>query len=312
MQKTADSSVRPTRRHEPLAAALWMILSCALLSGLSGLVRYVALEGVPPLQIVFIRVLFALITLSPLLLIRGPSFAKTKRLKIYGWRAIAGTIAMTTWFSSLAYITIGEVTAISFLAPLFATVGAALFLSEVVRIRRWVATLIGFAGALIILRPGIIEFTLGSWLALAAAFGMGLSTLFLKSLTDHDDPDKVVFISSALMTPITLVPALFVWTWPDPYLWLLMIAMGPIATLGHVTLTRAFAAADASFVMSFDFARLPFAVAFGFALFGESVDLWTWVGAGIIFGASLYIAHRETQLKRQLAPVSVGPVNPRV
>ncbi len=312
MQKPANSSARPARRNDPLAAALWMILSCALLAGLSGLVRYVALEGVQPLQIVFMRVLFAFLTLAPLLLIRGPSFAKTDRWPVYWWRTLFGTLTMLTWSSSLAYITVGEVTAITFLAPLFATIGAALVLGEIVRMRRWIATLIGFAGALVILRPGIIEFTLGSWLALIAAFGMGISTLFIKALTDHDDPDKVVFISSALMTPMTLVPALFVWSWPEPYLWLCMIAMGPIATLGHITLTRAFAAADASFVMSFDFARLPFAVAFGFVLFGENVDLWTWVGAGIIFSASLYIAHRETQLNRQLAPVSVGPANPRV
>ncbi len=312
MQKSADNSVRPARRNDPLAGALWMVLSCGLLAGLSGLVKYVALEGVQPLQIVFLRVLFAFLTLAPLLLVRGTSFFRTSQWPTYGWRALTGSIVMLTWFSALAYISIGEVTAITFLAPLFATVGAALFLGEVVRMRRWVATLIGFAGALVILRPGIAEFTLGSWLALASAFGMGLSTLFIKTLTDHDDPDKVVFISSALMTPITLVPALFVWSWPEPYLWLCMIAMGAIATVGHITLTRAFAAADASFVMSFDFARLPFAVAFGFALFGETVDFWIWIGAGIIFTASLYIAHREAKLKKELAPVSVGPVNPRV
>ena len=88
--------------------------------------------------------------------------------------------------------------------------------------------------------------------------------------------------------------------------------MGPVATLGHVTLTRAFAAADASFTMSFDFARLPFAVAFGYAVFGEIIDLWTWIGAAIIFGASLFIANREAQLKKRTASMSVGPGNPRL
>ena len=88
--------------------------------------------------------------------------------------------------------------------------------------------------------------------------------------------------------------------------------MGPVATLGHVTLTRAFAAADASFTMTFDFARLPFAVAFGYAVFGEIIDAWTWIGAAIIFAASLFIVHREAQLKKQTASASVGPISPRV
>jgi len=141
---------------------------------------------------------------------------------------------------------------------------------------------------------------------------MGVSTLFIKHLTNGDDPDKIVFVSSAFMTPLTLVPALLVWRWPEAHLWPYLLAMGPVATLGHVSLARAFAAADASFAMNFDFARLPFAVLFGFLVFGEIIDLWTWIGAAIIFAASLYIVHREARLKKPLASMSVGPTSPRV
>ncbi|MGI9383147.1 MAG: DMT family transporter, partial [Methyloligellaceae bacterium] len=127
---------------------------------------------------------------------------------------------------------------------------------------------------------------------------MGVSTLFIKRLTNFDDPNKIVFISASMMTPVALVPALFVWEWPELMHWPLIVLMGGLATLGHVTLTRALAASDASFVVSFDFARLPFAVLFGYLLFGEVTDVWTWVGAGVIFVATFYITRREAQLKR--------------
>lgn len=171
--------------------------------------------------------------------------------------------------------------------------------------------MIGFAGALIILRPGFGpvggEVGPGTWLALIAAICMAAASLMIKRLSDRDDPDKVVLISVLMQTPIALIPALFVWQWPDPYLWAVFAAMGALGMLGHITLARAFAAADASLVMSVDFARLPFAVLFGFALFGELIDIWTWIGAGVIFAASLYNAHREGRLRRAtLAPITTG------
>lgn len=298
-------------RNDPLACAFWMILSCALLAGLATIGRYLAIAGVPPFQIVFLRVVFALAVMLPLFLLRGRAFAETGQWRLYALRAVTGSIAMLCWFSALALIAVGEVTAISFLSPLFATVGAALILGEVVRIRRWAATVIGFLGALVILRPGMVEFSLGGWLAVASAVAMGISSVFIKRLTNDDDPNKVVFLSTLLQAPLTLIPAALVWEWPDAHLWLYLLAMGPVATAGHVTLTRAFAAADASFTMSFDFARLPFAVAFGYAVFGEIIDLWTWIGAAVIFGASLFIVHRESKLKKRAASVSIGPASPR-
>jgi len=138
---------------------------------------------------------------------------------------------------------------------------------------------------------------------------MGLSTTFIKRLTNADDPDKVVFISTLMMTPVTLLPALYVWQWPAPEVWPWLVAMGPVATLGHVMLARAFAATEASIVMGVDFARLPFAVLYGFLLFGEIIDVWTWVGAAIIFASSIYIARREARLRSQ-TPAPIAPRTP--
>ncbi len=290
---------------------MWMLVSCALLAGVAALGRYLTSIDVHPFQVVFLRVLFAFVTMLPLLAFRGRELCRTEQPKIYIWRVISATIAMTTWFSALALLPVGEVTAISFLTPIFATIGAALFLSEVVRVRRWIATLVGFAGVLIILRPGFENLGAGALLAIVSALAMGTTSVILKHMTAQDDPDKIVFISSTLLVPITSVAAVFVWEALTMQQWLLLFAMGLTATLGHMTLVRAFAATEASIVIGFDFARLPFAVLFGYLALGELIDIWTWLGAGVIFISTVYIARREAQLKRETAVAGVGAPSPR-
>jgi len=284
-----------------------MLLSCALLAGVAALGRYAALAGLSPFQVVFLRLVFAALALMPALAWRGPAMLRTDHLRTYVVRVVLGLIGMTCWFGALAILPVGEITAISFLTPLFATLGAALFLGEIVRWRRWTSTLIGFAGALIILRPGMVEIGPGTWLAIAAALAMAAASLFIKRLSDRDDPGKVVLISLLMQTPLAAIPALFVWQWPDAGLWAVCAAMGALAMLGHLCLTRAFSFADASLVMSVDFARLPFAVLYGFVLFSELIDLWTWIGAGVIFAASAYNAHRERRLRRAARRMGANP-----
>lgn len=281
-----------------LGGVAWMLLSCALLAGVAALGRYVALAGVPTLQTVFLRLAFALIAFAPMLAWRGVEMLRTDYLHLYLVRVVVGLFGMITWFAALGYIPVGEVTAIGFLAPIFGTVGAVLFLKEVVGWRRWTATFVGFLGALIILRPGVSQIEIGTWYALAAAFGMAAAGLMVKNLTGKDDPDKVVLLALACQTPVMLGPALWVWTPLPVDLWAVFAAMGLLGMLGHITLTRAFRASDASVVMSLEFARLPFAVLFGFAMFSELIDPWTWVGAVVIFGAALYTAQRERRLAR--------------
>ncbi|MEM8972917.1 MAG: DMT family transporter [Pseudomonadota bacterium] len=286
-----------TRRQNPAAALLWMLLSCAFLANVAALGRYAALSGLPSPQIVFLRVFFGLMTMMPLLLFRGSDLMRTKQLNVYIIRVVISMVAMSTWFAALAYITVGEMTAISFLTPILATMGAAFFLREVVNVHRWAATLIGLLGAMVILRPGMVELGVGPWLALASALAAAGSTLFIKRLTNLDDPDRVVFLTTLMQTPLALIPALFVWTWPTSDVWFCAMGMGLLGTLGHVCMSRAFASGDASLVMGMDFSRLPFAVLYGFLLFGELIDFWTWTGAGIIFLASLYGAHHARKKK---------------
>ena len=292
------SYVQPA--NDPRAGILWMIGACAFFSAFGALARYISIAGVHPLQTMFLRLLAATLFLAPLYFVRGPSFFRSSSLKLYAIRSVIGFLSMVSWFYAIRTMPIAELTAIQFLAPIFATVGAVVFLGETVRLRRWTATLIAFAGALIIVRPGHMPFSTGIALALFSTMAAGFTSILVKQLTHHDDPDKVVFLTNALMLPFAVVPALLVWQWPSFHMWLLIVLLGAVGTIGHLMLVRAFSVADASLVMSLDFSKLPFAVAFGYLMFGELATIWTWIGATIIFASGLYIVHREAEVKRRM------------
>lgn len=285
----------------PVAAFLWVTLAMALFAGLAAASRMAINMGYHSLQVVFLRNLSALILLLPLLAWRGLSLFRSRSIKLYGVRVVISLISMSSWFYALAYIPLGEITAIGFLSPLFGTLAAIVFLGEKVRLRRWTALIIGFVGAMIILRPGMSSMGVGQACALLSAVSGGVIGALLKHLTAEDDPDKIVFITTAMMTPLSLVPALFFWRAPGLELLPVLAVIAITGVLGHMTLMRAFRAADASLVMTFEFSRLPMVVALGYWLFAEVIDLWTWVGAAIVFASAVYITHREAKLRRERA-----------
>jgi drug/metabolite transporter (DMT)-like permease len=222
------------------------------------------------------------------------------------WRAAVGLVAMLTWFSAIAYLPLAEAVALNFTVPLFATAGAALFLGEAVRARRWTATAVGFLGVVVILRPGFTEFTPLMTLPVIAAGFMAVSTLLVKSLSRTEAPAAIVTYMNLLLTPLSLLPALFVWRWPTLTELGLGLFIGLCAALAHNAFTRAFVQADASAVMPFDYSRLPFVAMVGYLLFAEVPDGWTWVGAAIIAAAAIYIAQRESRLARERPTLQVS------
>ncbi len=300
-------SAPPIERGEagddPLRAVLWVTVSMALLAVIAALVRHASLGGMPASVSFFWRNLFAVIWMLPLLWARGASLVRTGQPRLYIVRVALSFVSMSAFFHALSLIPIGEATAISFLSPLFGTLFAIVLLGEIVGWRRWVALAAGLAGALIILRPwhgdAASGFGEGQLAALLSALCVGLIGPLVKQLTNADDADRIVFITSVLMTPLSLVPALWSWVWPTAGQWLVMAALGLAAVLGHMTLVRGYAAAEASLVMTFKFSRLPFAVALGYAAFGETTDAATWLGALVIFAAGVAVTRYEAQQARR-------------
>jgi drug/metabolite transporter (DMT)-like permease len=293
------ASGAPGRRNDPISGVIWVTIAMAAFAGLGAFGKFATQAGLDPLQVIFFRNFFCVLLMLPLLCWRGPSLARSRQLRLYGVRVGLAFVSMMAWFSALALIPLAELMAVGFLAPLFATLFAVVWLGEVARGRRWTALAVGFIGAMVILRPGGTALGAGQLWALLSALTSGIIGPLLKQMTAEDDADKIVFISNLWLTPVSLVPALFVWQWPAAALWPYLFGMGLCAVVGHIALMRGFASTDASLVFTFEFSRLPFAVAAGFLFFGEATDVWTWVGALIIFGSAGYITQREALKARR-------------
>ena len=291
------SSVGFKTLSAPLQGALYMTAAAFCFSIMNIAIRIVSGE-LDPLEIAFFRNFFALAFMLPWLARAGLAGLATRRPGTHLWRAAMGMLAMVCWFYSIALLPLAEAVALNFTVPLFATAGAALFLGEIVRARRWAATLVGFLGIIVILRPGFAALSPAMALPVLAAVFMAMATLVVKSLSRTDSPAAIVFYMNLILTPLSLVPALFVWRWPSWSALALLVLIGLLAALSHMALTRAYTKADASAVMPFDYARLPFVAGLAFLLFGQVPDLWTWIGAAIIAGSAIYIARREAVVAR--------------
>jgi len=288
----------------PVRGAIWMTLASGSFSVMTALIRPAA-EEVHPFEIVFFRNLFGLILLSPLIFRQGLGALRTTRLKLHLLRAACFLGAMLCWFSAIPHVTLVDAISLNFTAPIFITILAALVLHEQVRARRWTAVAFGFAGAIVILRPGFQEFNFWLILVLGDATIWSIAAIVIRILTRTDSPTTIVAHMFMWVTPASLILALFVWHTPSWHTLLVLFALSLASTIGHVAMTRAFQAAEASVLVPFDYTRLVFGGLIGFLAFGEVPDRWTLIGAAIIIGSALYIAHREGKLSR--AAHKAGP-----
>lgn len=269
-----------------------MIATGASFTGTSLLVRYLS-DDMHPIQITFLRSVFGLVVLAPWVWRYGFGGMRTDRYALHAFRAVCSTGGAMSWFSAVSLMPLAEATSLAFTTPLFTTLGAALFLRERVGPRRWTAVVVGFVGVLVVLRPGAAPFGLGAALALVSAVCNAGVLLTVKALTRTERWETIALYQSTQMVALSLVPALFVWQWPDLMQVGQNFGVALFATLAQFFMVASFRAADASAVMPFDYVRLLFAAAVGYALFGEVPDAWTWVGASIVFVATVYSARAE-------------------
>ena len=283
--------------HGPLAAVLYMMIAMLFFATMGIFIRLSA-DQLHPLEVVFFRNFLAVLMMLPWILRQGPSVMKTRRLGLYTARAVFNIIGMVAGFTALTLIPLAEATAISFTTPLFASVGAILFLGEIVRMRRITALAAGFLGMLVVIRPGMEAISVGALLAILHSLTIAVTVLFVKKLTETERPETIVTYMVVLQTPLALIPALFFWEWPEAMTWLWLICLAGAGTIGHLCYTRAYQLADVSQIQPIDFIRLPVIAVMAYILFDEIPTMWTWIGAAIIFASAAYITHREAKLAR--------------
>lgn len=282
----------------PVKAALLIVFAGLLFSSMNAMIRHASSE-LHPLEIVFFRSLFGFMAMMPWLSRQGFGALSTRRPGLIGLRTLFGFVSMATWFSALAVVPLGNAVALGFTAPLFGAVAAVVVLREVIRVRRITALVIGFGGMLVILRPGMQTVTAGEVMVVISALTMALSVITMKVLTRTEKVGSLVVYQTMLTTPVALVPALFVWTWPSAEMWLWVILIGVVASTAHMAFTRAFSLADTMYLMPFDYLRLPQVAFLGWILFGEHTDALTWIGAAIIAASTIYVVHREAKVRAQ-------------
>jgi|JI10StandDraft_1071094.scaffolds.fasta_scaffold14108_9 drug/metabolite transporter (DMT)-like permease len=282
---------------DPMLAALLALGACVFFACLSATVKHLSSE-LHGFAIAFWRNLFGFVFMIPWLWRHGLGSLRTGRFGTYLFRSGLSVISMMCGFTALAYMPIANATSLSFTAPLFATILAALVLKEQVRARRWSATLLGFAGVMIVLQPGSTGIGLGEVLVIGSAFLTATVSVIVKTLSRSESSQAIVTYMVLLSTPLALVPALFHWDWPSLAAWPFVVALGLFGTLGHLCWTRAFAMADASAIVPYDYSRLIFTTGIGIIWFGENPDHWFWIGSVVIIAAGLYIAQREAFLRR--------------
>ena len=278
----------------PVRGALWMMGSTASWAVMAALIRYVS-DEIHAFEVVFLRSLFGILFLLPWLWRSGLAGLKTQRLGMHFARAFFGLVAAYLIFSAIAMESLGSVAAIITTRPIFASALAILILREASHGRRWSAAVLGLIGALIILRPGMVEVSTGALLAFLGVFSMAAVAITMKSLARTERPDAMATWQMIIFVPASLVPALFVWTTPSWEAVGVLLALGFAATVTQRGLARAYQAADATVVLPFEFTRLIFSAAIGFIVFAEFPDVWVWVGGAVILAGIMTMARLEAR-----------------
>jgi len=271
-----------------------MLLGTLFLTAMTAIARHLS-DQLHPFEIAFFRCLMGLFMLLPILFREGIGSMRTENIGGMALRSVFHTGGMLMFFMALTLMPLAELSSLTFTSPLFITILAVFIFGEKLGPRRIASLVIGFFGALIILRPGSGLFGIGAVYAFASVISWAGAVIVIKHLSRTNSTVTITIYGLFFLTIFTLLPALFVWRWPtqEEFMWLAVLAV--VGTIGQLLFTQAMKSADVSLVMPFDFSKLIWASLFGFFFFAEIPSYWTYLGGGIIFVSATYVAYRERQ-----------------
>lgn len=284
--------------------AIWLLLSGVCFSAMGVLIKTVSAE-MHSFEIAFFRAFLGFLVILPIALRHGFRPLRTNRPMLHLVRGLLGGVVMTASFYAVAHLPLADATAISFSKPLFLIPLAVIFLGERVRLRRTVATLVGFIGVIVMLRPAG-ETDPVALIALMAAALVAILTVMIKILSRTDGPATMIFWSSLILSLCTAGPAAMHWQTPTTDQLVLLLALAVCGTVGQSFMIRGYNEGETMAVTPFDYSRLLYAGIAGYIFFAEVPDVWTITGAAIIVASTLYIAYRETKLKPGSLPATGG------
>ena len=285
------------RPNDPLNAIAWMIGAIVSFLVMAVSVRELS-AGMHAFEMLFIRSAIGVAILAAVLSIRGWGQARTRRLGGHLLRNLIHFAGQTLWIAGIALLPLATVAAIEFTTPIWGIFLAVLFLGERMNRGRWVSLALGILGILVILRPGVAVVSTAALLMLICTFCFGATNAITKWLTRSDTPLAIVFYMVLMQTLIGALATIFVWTPIAAGDWPYLVLLGVTGVSAHYALTQALASADATFIMPFEFLRLPFVALTGFLVYAEGFEAAVLIGAVLIFAGNTYSLRRESRLTR--------------
>lgn len=300
-----DTPQSKTARSNTTMGVFWMLVTGVLFVGVTALVKHMG-PRMPPAEAAFLRYLIGLAFLLPTIKVIIAAKITRKQMSLFAVRGMLHAIGVIFWFFAMTQIPLAEVTAMSYLSPVFVTIAAALFLGEKLASRRIAAIVFALLGAIIILRPGFRELNAGHLAMLTNGVLFAGSYMLAKVLVDQTSPIVVVAMLSIWVT-LALAPfAAAVWVTPTLNEVLILGAVACFATVGHFTMTLAFKVAPMTVTQPVTFLQLVWAVALGAIMFSEAVDIWVVIGGTVILTSITFITWRESVVNRR----SITPAQP--
>ena len=282
------------QRNDASRGIAWMVAASLFFAIQTTIVKYVAADGYSALEILWVRYLVQLALVLPLLW-RARSFAllRSQRPALQIARSGCAMLAAGFGFAAFALLPLTLVTSVHFATPFIVAALSVWFLRERISARRWIAILVGFAGVIVIVRPGTAAWQPALLLPMVGATFYALFQMLTRAVAAHDPVSTSIFYAPLVGIGALGLAMPFVWRTPDPTTLGLLLAIGLFGAAGQASLTKATEAAPASVISPFQYSQLVWVAGTGFIVFGTLPDGWTVAGAAVIIASGLYLFRRD-------------------
>ena len=280
--------------------AIFLIIISIIFGTLMGTFIKLAQEELNVFTTGFLRFFFGFLIITPYILKTKFEVFSTKNLKIHILRSALNLPAMLLGFAALAMLPLEKMTAIHFIVPIIVTILAVIFLKEKIYLYRSIALVMGFLGMLIILRPGIIDISIGIYMALISSLIWSVVIILTKKVSKDDSAITILSHQYVYMSLFSFPLVIYFWDQPSFKTIILILCAAMSGTILHIALNHAYKLVDVTMTQPYSFLGLVVSSIIGFFVFSDKPDFYTWLGASVIFCGVLLISYRELQLNKEI------------
>ncbi len=280
--------------------AIFLIIISIIFGTLMGTFIKLAQEELNVFTTGFLRFFFGFLIITPYILKTKFAVFSTKNLKIHILRSALNLPAMLLGFAALAMLPLEKMTAIHFIVPIIVTILAVIFLKEKIYLYRSIALVIGFLGMLIILRPGIIDISIGIYMALISSLIWSVVIILTKKVSKNDSAITILSHQYVYMSLFSFPLVIYFWDQPSLKTIIFILCAAISGTILHIALNHAYKLVDVTMTQPYSFLGLVVSSIIGYFVFSDKPDFYTWLGASVIFCGVLLISYRELQLNKEI------------